>query len=219
MKSLKCLAAICIALCSFAGQTRASFTIDIGDVVTFANTSGVVVPILVSTPIGAVSQFGTFNLAIDILPAGIALPAGLAVGTPETAGGTIFASPTVNHTFDANFGGFNGILNANAATGVDLVPGVQSTAFNLRFDVGNVAPGTVFNINFTQVAPNGFSVTDRAGTAMTFNGAGPNSFFLQNGSIMVAAAVPEPSSMLLAGGVAALAGFRSWRKRRATANA
>ena len=209
--------ALLIAFLGLVVPAQAGFVFTIGSVTSVAGST-FVVPVTVSTPDG--SQFGAgggFNLAFDLFPSGTGLFAGITPNAIQVTGGPLFASPSINHAFDGTFL-MDGLVNSNTSTGVLLINNVPSTVFNLQFDVASsVAPGT-YAINFSS---NGLtSVTDSTGAQLVLNPApGVNGYTLNSGSITVTA-VPEPTSLALAGSMVVFAtGYAGRRRLRRTKSA
>ncbi len=194
------------AIFALVVPAQAGFVFTIGSVSGSAGST-FVVPVTVTTPDGM--QFGLnggYNLGIDVLPAGTGLPSGITFNATPVSGGSLFANPSLNTTFNPVFG-IDGIVNSNASSGVLLTTNVPSTVFNLRFDVGaGVAPGS-YAINFASNVLT--SVTDSAGAPLTLGAAG--GYTLNSGAIIIA--VPEPSSLALAGLMVVFATGYASRKR------
>ena len=209
--------ALLIAFFGLVVPAQAGFVFTIGSVTGFAGNT-FVVPVTVSTPDG--TQFGAggaFNLAFDLSPSGTGLVAGITPNATQVTGGALFASPTINHAFDGAFA-IDGLVNSNPSTGALLTNNVPSTVFNLRFDVaGSVAPGT-YAINFR--TNDLTAVTDSTGAQLVLNPApGVNGYTLNSGSITVTA-VPEPTSLALAGSMVVFAtGYAGRRRLRRTKSA
>ena len=203
--------AFLVSIFVFVVPAEAAFVFNIGSVSGVAGTT-VIVPVTVQTPDNM--QFapnGGFNLAIDVAPpVGTGLPNGITFNA--VTGGPLFANPSLNFGNIGTFG-VDGFVNSNASTGVLLVSNVPTLAFNLSFNLGaGVAPGTyAVNFNSNQLT----SVTDSRGTALVL-GAG---YTLNSGSITVTA-VPEPTSLALAGSMVVFAtGYAGRRRLRRTKSA
>ena len=189
--------AFLVAIFALVLPAQAGFVFTIGTVTGLAGNT-FVVPVTVTTLDNM--QFGGggggFNLGIDVSPAGTGLPSGITFNATAVSGSTMFASPNLNTTFNGPPVNLNidGIVNSSASSGGVLTNNVAATVFNLRFDVaGGVAPGS-YAINFASNALT--SVTDSAGTSLNLGSA--SGYTLNNGAINITA-VPEPSSLALAG--------------------
>ena len=194
-----------IAIFALAVPAQAGFVFTIGSVTGNAGST-IIVPVTVTTPDNM--QFGGgggFNLGIDVSPGGTGLPSGITFNATPVSGGAQFFSPSLNTAFNGPPVNLNidGIVNSNASANVPLTNNVPATVFNLRFDVGGlVGPGT-YAINFASNALT--SVTDSTGASLTLGA--PGGYTLNSGAIIISA-VPEPSSLALAGlGVACGAGY------------
>jgi hypothetical protein len=191
----------------------ANLAFDFGDVTVLqtALPTTVLVPITVVSTGG--SQFGTngnFNFVIDVVPTGNALQSGITFDATPVGGTSVFAAPSLNTGFNALFN-IDGIVNSNTATNATL-GATPTTVANLRFNVSAAVPVGTYAINFVTTGPANIqnSVTDSTLTAYTLNAAN-NGYSVANGSITISA-VPEPSSLVLAG--VAMGSVVGWRFRK-----
>jgi hypothetical protein len=219
------------AACLVAGSADrvAANIVTVGQLGTINMTAGTQTPAFTTVPVfdagGAAVQMAAWQLAIRIVPLGgatgtVTIDQASAVYAP----GHIIGDPVpaAQPLYVANIPNAGDQLFASQSNGFNAytVNGSGQTLMNIKFNASGLASGN-FDIRLVEVNQNTLwtdgAFIDRpfhvSGTPLTLQTTGS----LSIGTISVsAAAVPEPSSLLLSGTVVGLAAWRARRKRRAT---
>jgi len=192
---------VLILPCALNAQISLSF-----DAIDTPNDSSVTVVASIADSSDSGVSLTTYNIPVDIGLDGSGIPAGVSnVALANASSFGNFDSPAVPSVFNYDF-----ITSDSGASGLAL-SSIPTELFTVTFDVDSgVAAGTVFDVGF-QADPQvqglsnpslfNFTITD-AGGAINFNGGAPPAefdFAIENGTVsVVAEAVPEPSSFVLA---------------------
>ena len=156
----------------------------------------------------SIDTFESYDLFIDIGADGMGLPDGVGFGTPRVMAGEVFSNSAEN----IGSAGTLPLAIADLHISADRAPFVFTTTNTKLFDINllidSSTPAGEFAISFRDDSGFLAAVNDGADNLVNTN---PEALDFQTGSVIVASAVPEPSSLTLLLLVMAGVGVRRFR--------